>query len=161
MWRPGSRHDAQLGAVINVDVTQEPSSTFTVSVALVAVSIKVGAESGQRKGDAAGSPVSRTNRAGQWNGQVDTSPLRATSRWVPPLMATLQLQVERRGEDSRRRRAGRVDRDGGIWWRPGQRLPSPSSQPYVAVARAVAKAALSHLSSTKSRARRRCACGLL
>ena len=150
---------AQLEAVINVDVTQSRSSTFTVSVAPGRGEHQgLGAESGQRK-EMLRSPVSRTSRAGNGMGRRrrPSPPASDENRWCRR-WPRCRFRWSAR-EDSRWRRAGRTDRGRGIQWRPGRQDHDCRVFNLCRRSRAVAKAALRHLSSTKIKARR-CACGL-
>jgi len=135
--------------VINVDVTQEPEQHihrigrtgrgehegWALSLASAKEMLRV-----TRIEDEQG-------RAMEW-ADVDTLTPASDEPLVPP-MATLQLQVERKEKIRAGDVLGALTGDGGIRGDQVGKIAIAEFSTYVAVARAVAKAALSHLSSTK------------
>ena len=140
---------AQLEAVINVDVTQEPEQHihrigrtgrgehegWALSLASAKEMLRV-----TRIEDEEG-------REMEWADVATLTP--AGSEPLVPPMATLQIQVERKEKIRAGDVLGALTGDGGISGDKVGKITIAEFSTYVAVQRDVAKAALRHLSSTK------------
>ena len=129
MWRPAGWTSRNLKAVINVDVTQDRRAHSPHRPHRSRQASRLGAEPGERKGDAARHPHRGRTGARDGVGRCGDAHPQSDEPLVPP-MATLQIQVERKEKIRAGDVLGALTGDGGIQRRQGrQEITIASFQP--------------------------------